>query len=59
MVKLERLTDEQLLQVIVAESAKGINETKEALGDLEKLISRLRLIIKVQNELIERYRKEK
>lgn len=51
MVDLQKYTNEQLHESLVAETAKSINEVKCSLGDLDKVASRLRFLLVVLEEL--------
>lgn len=51
MVDLQKYNDQQLRESMTAEVAKSINECKCALGDLDKLASRLRFLLVVLQEL--------
>ena len=51
---LDRKTDKELLQSVVAEIAKANNEIKCAQRDLTKSQSRLNFLVVVANKLIER-----
>lgn len=51
---IENKNDRELLQSIVAEIAKAQNEIKCARGDIEKAQSRIKFLILVVNELIDR-----
>ena len=51
---LDRKTDKELLQSIVAEIAKANNEIRCAQGDLNKAQSRLNFLVVVANKLIDR-----
>lgn len=46
--------DKELLQSLLAEIAKAQNEIKCARGDIEKAQSRMRFLILIANELIDR-----
>ena len=51
---LDKKTDKELLQSLIAETAKAQNELKCAYKDLEKATSRIRFLLVVANTLIER-----
>lgn len=51
MVDLQKYSDKDLNESLMAEVAKSINETKCALGDLDKVASRLRFMLAVLQEL--------
>jgi hypothetical protein len=51
---LDNKTDKELLQSLIAESAKVTNELKCAKGDLEKAQSRIRFLMVVAHTLINR-----
>lgn len=51
---LENKTDKELLQSLVAELAKATNEVKCARGDLEKANGRIKFLMAVTYELINR-----
>lgn len=51
---LDNKTDKELLQSLVAEIAKATNEIKCAQGDIQKAQSRIRFLLVVAHELIER-----
>jgi len=51
---LDQKTDQELLQSLIAETAKAQNEIKCAYKDLEKATSRIRFLLVVANTLIER-----
>jgi len=51
---LDKKTDEQLINSILAEIAKASNEIRCAQGDLNKAQSRLNFLVVVANKLIER-----
>lgn len=51
---LDKKTDTELLQSVIAEIAKASNELKCARADLEKATSRLKFTVVVANELINR-----
>jgi hypothetical protein len=53
---LEKYNDSDLLKSLLAESAKSMNELKQAQGDLDKINSRLRFILVILNTLQERGR---
>jgi hypothetical protein len=48
---LQQLSDSQLVECAVSETAKSINEVKCALGDLDKAISRLRFSVNALEHL--------
>lgn len=54
MEVLHTKTDKELLESCLAEIAKAGNELKCAKGDLEKAQSRLRFLVVVANELVNR-----
>jgi len=51
---LDKKTDKELLQSLIAETAKAQNELKCARSDVEKAQSRIRFLLVVANTLIER-----
>jgi hypothetical protein len=51
---LERLTNDELLQSLLAETAKAFSEVRSVQGDLDKINSRLRFALVVVNILKER-----
>jgi hypothetical protein len=51
---LDKKTDKDLLQSLIAETAKAQNEIKCARADLEKATSRIKFLLVVTNTLIER-----
>ena len=51
---LERLTDDELLQSLLAETAKAFSEVRSVQGDLDKINSRLRFALVVVYILKER-----
>ena len=51
---LERLTDKELAQTLLAEVAKAKNELACAKRDIDKAQSRLNFLIVVANQLINR-----
>lgn len=51
---LDRKTDKELYQSILAELAKAQNEIKCARSDIDKATSRIKFLIVVSNTLIER-----
>lgn len=51
---LDKKTDKELLQSVVAELAKATNELKCAQGDLNKAQSRLSFLVVLANKLINR-----
>lgn len=51
---LDKKTNKELLQSVLAEIAKANNELKCAQADLTKATSRLKFLIVVSNKLIER-----
>jgi len=51
---LDKKTDKELLQSVLAELAKAQNEVKCARSDLDKATSRIRFLLVVTNTLIER-----
>ena len=51
---LENKTDNELLQSLIAELAKATNEVKCARGDLEKANGRIRFLMAVTYELMNR-----
>jgi len=51
---LDRLSDQELTQTLIAEIAKATNEIKCAQADLNKAQSRLKFILVVAHNLIER-----
>jgi hypothetical protein len=51
---LERLSDDELLQSLIAETAKAFSEVRTIQGDLDKINSRLRFALVVINILKER-----
>lgn len=51
---LDRKTDKELLQSVIAEIAKANNEIKCAQRDLNKSQSRLNFLVVVANKMIER-----
>jgi len=51
---LEDKTDLELIQSLLAETAKAQNEIGQALSDLEKAKRRLKFVILIANKMIER-----
>ena len=51
---LDNKTDKQLLESLVAEIAKCTNEVKCARGDLEKAQGRIKFLLVLAHELINR-----
>jgi hypothetical protein len=51
---LENKTDKQLLESVIAEIAKCTNELKCARGDLEKAQGRIKFLLVLAHELINR-----
>lgn len=51
---LDKLSDEELTQTLIAEIAKATNEIKCAQADLNKAQSRLKFLLVVAHTLIER-----
>ena len=51
---LDRLSNQELTQTLIAEIAKATNEIKCAQADLNKAQSRLKFILVVAHNLIER-----
>lgn len=51
---LDKKTDKELYQSILAELAKAQNEIKCARSDIDKATSRIKFLIVVSNTLIER-----
>jgi hypothetical protein len=51
---LDKLSENELTQTLIAELAKATNEIKCAKADIEKAQSRLRFILVVAHELINR-----
>jgi hypothetical protein len=51
---LDKKTDKQLLESLVAEIAKATNEIKCARGDIEKAQSRIKFMLVLSHTLIER-----
>jgi len=51
---LNNKTDKELLQSLVAEIAKATNEIKCARGDIDKAQSRIKFLLVVAHELINR-----
>ena len=51
---IDQKTTEQLLQSLLAETAKASNELRCARGDIEKAQGRLQFVVAVLNNLIER-----
>lgn len=51
---LDRKTDEELVQSLIAETAKAQNEIRCAQKDLEKAQSRLKFLLAVEHTLIKR-----
>lgn len=51
---LDKKTDNELIQSLIAETAKAQNELKCARSDIEKATSRIRFLLVVANTLIER-----
>ncbi len=51
---LEKYTDEELLQSLLAETAKALSETRTVQSDLDKINSRLRFTVLVTNILKDR-----
>lgn len=53
---LDSKTDQQLLQSLLAETAKANNEIRCAQGDLAKAQNRLAFILMLTNEVLNRYK---
>lgn len=53
-MNLEQYTDQELLQSLLAETAKALSEVRTVQGDLDKINSRLRFVVLVTNILKER-----
>ena len=51
---LDKKTDKELLQSVLAELAKAQNEIKCARSDIDKATSRIRFLLVVANTMIER-----
>lgn len=51
---IESKTDKELLQSLLAEIAKAQNEIRCAKGDIEKATNRMRFLILIANEMINR-----
>lgn len=51
---IDKKTDGELLQSLVAETAKAKNEVRCAQQDLQKATSRLNFVIMLTNKMIER-----
>ena len=51
---LDNKTDKEILQSLIAEIAKATNEVKCARGDLEKAQGRIRFLLVLSHELINR-----
>jgi len=51
---LDKKTDKELLQSVLAELAKAQNEVKCARSDLDKATSRMKFLLVVTNTLIKR-----
>lgn len=51
---IDNKTDEQLLQSLIAETAKANSEIKTAQSDIEKANNRIRFILVLANKLINR-----
>jgi hypothetical protein len=51
---LDKKTDKQLLESLVAEIAKATNEIKCARGDIEKAQGRIKFMLVLAHTLIER-----
>jgi hypothetical protein len=51
---LDKLSENELTQTLIAELAKATNEIKCAKADIDKAQSRLRFILVVAHELINR-----
>lgn len=51
---LDRLSDKQLTETLIAEIAKATNEIKCAKADIDKAQSRIRFLLVVAHTLIER-----
>ena len=51
---LDKKTDKELLQSVLAETAKAKNEIKCAQNDIQKAQSRLRFVVMLCNNLIDR-----
>ena len=51
---IDKQTDGELLQSLVAETAKAKNEVRCAQQDLQKATSRLNFVIMLTNKMIER-----
>lgn len=51
---LENKTDKELLQSLIAELAKATNEIKCARGDLEKANGRIKFLMALTHELMNR-----
>ena len=54
MEVLKNKSDQELLSSLIAEIAKANNELKCARGDLEKATGRLKFLIALSHELIQR-----
>ena len=53
-MNLDEYTDEELLQSLLAETAKALSETRTVQSDLDKINSRLRFTVLVTNILKDR-----
>lgn len=51
---LEKKTDKELLESLIAEAAKAQNELNCARKDLEKAQNRLKFVLMVSNTLVDR-----
>lgn len=51
---IENKTDKELLQSLIAEIAKATNELKCARGDIDKAQSRIKFLIVLAHELMNR-----
>ena len=51
---IDKKTDSELLQSLLAETAKAKNEVRCAQQDLQKAIGRLNFVVMLTNKLIER-----
>lgn len=51
---IDKKSDEELLQSVIAESAKASAEIKSAKADIEKIQKRMQFILLLVNKLIER-----
>jgi len=51
---IDKKTDSELLQSLLAETAKAKNEVRCAQQDLQKATSRLNFVIMLTNKMIER-----